>query len=238
MRSLPFVIALGLAVAPAPAIAEAHGQVTFVKGTLERQLGEARSAVVVGSAIDTGDHLFTGPQSLAEILFEDGSVIRLAPSSELEVKQLDVPPEGPSLKARLALVLGSVWSSVITLRGGGTYEVESTWAVAGVRGTRFRVDAQPTTGAVEVYRGQVEVAPSAATSTNEKAMVLPDHRLGLDATGAHPGPAAPLDAFGAWVTSRRCPTRADFTLHPIADDRAAERADRKAERRETRRERR
>ena len=240
MRPLAWVLFLTvMALAPA-ARAEPHGQVTFIKGTLERQVGDGRTAILVGGAIDAGDHLFTGQASSAELLFEDGSVVRLAPLTELEVKDLDVPPEGPSLKAQLVLAAGAVWSSVVHLTGGGSYEVSSKWAVAGVRGTRFRVDATPTNGAVEVYRGRVMVtgAEARASVPADPAMVLPGQRLAVDPSGFHPGPPLPVDEFGKWAAERPRPRLSEFTVHPLRESRALQHAERRQERRELRRERR
>jgi hypothetical protein len=238
MRPLVLIPCLALLAVAPPARAEPAGEVTYIKGTLERVVGEARTPLAVDGPIDSGDHLVTGPRSAAELLFKDGTVVRLAASSDLEVKDLEVPPSGPSLKARLVLAAGSVWASVIHLTGGGEFEVATPWAVAGVRGTKFRVDASPAAGAVEVYRGRVEVASAGERGPGDRAPVLPGQRLAIDPAGFHLGAAAPPDDFGRWAAERPRPSRPDFVRPSANESRVEQRAERRTERRELRRERR
>ena len=149
-----------LAVFSAHAADNKAGSVTFLEGgeaSLVR--GETGSAVAVGTALYAGDRLKTGAGARLEAKLSDGSVLRLAPGSDLHLDNVFVRKSGEK-KVRMSLSLGRVWASVTKLFGSNSeFEVQTDSAVAGVRGTRFTAEkAAGGDTIVKVYGGAVLVS--------------------------------------------------------------------------------
>lgn len=161
--SKPFALVAALMLCAGTAAAEGVGRVTLSEGQVTRAAGSAAaSPLKEGDPIATGDHLATGADGRLEVLFEDGSVMRLGKSSQLDVTELSFDEPSNTLKAKLHLALGKLWSHVEKLGHDGDYEVSTDRAVAGVRGTEFRVDAAGEQGAIEVYEGRVAISDKLA----------------------------------------------------------------------------
>ncbi|MBJ6762598.1 FecR domain-containing protein [Myxococcaceae bacterium JPH2] len=146
----------------------AIGRVEVLEGTASRapEQGSAQS-LNVGSDIEVRDTLEVGAASNLKLVLNDGSVLMLGERSRLFISEADF--EGQERKGFVArLGLGKVWASVKKALAGSSakFEVETDRAVAGVRGTMFRVDAAAPTVAgalspstlVQVSEGQVQVA--------------------------------------------------------------------------------
>ncbi len=134
--------------------------VTYAKGTTARAAAAGDyKAVSTGAALAEGDRLRTGAASRLEVKLKDGSVLRMAERSELKLQSATF---GPKEKKRFdaKLFAGRLWAAVTRLVGtDSSFEVETTNAVAGVRGTRFAAAVEPggdTT--VRVYDGSVLVS--------------------------------------------------------------------------------
>jgi hypothetical protein len=157
LQTLPLLLVT--AVASTARADDAVGRVSLVEGTVQRDVAGSRSPLVEGEAIAEGDHLMTAGRSRAELILADGSVVRLGPDSDLTLSKLAFEEKTETLTAKLHLALGKLWTHVEKVKEGGSYEVETDRAVAGVRGTEFRVDASEEAHAVEVYEGKVHVRP-------------------------------------------------------------------------------
>ena len=90
----------------------------------------------------------------------DGSVLRVGPSSKVELSVAAFGRTVEERKVSATLVVGKVWANVAKAVGGEQrFEVKTENAVAGVRGTTFRVDAATDRSVVvKVYSGTVAVA--------------------------------------------------------------------------------
>lgn len=154
------------ALVPGLALA-AIGRVEVLEGTARRTPDQGTALdLKPGSEIEVKDLLTVGPKSNLKLVLNDGSVIMLGAGSELFISQADF--EGQERKGFVAkLGLGKFWASVKKALAGSSakFEVETDRAVAGVRGTQFRVDAaapavkgalSPST-LVQVVEGQVRV---------------------------------------------------------------------------------
>jgi hypothetical protein len=107
-----------------------------------------------------GDVLSTGARTRLEVKLGDGSYIRLGPASRA-LLAVAVFGKGPSdRKVSARLTVGNAWAKVAHAVGGDArFEIETENAVAGVRGTTFRVDAaKDRSVVVRVYSGTVAVA--------------------------------------------------------------------------------
>ena len=101
------------------------------------------------------DEITTGVDGSVDIYFSDGSVTHLDKSSTLKLKNMEVDrndAEGTVTKILLKIKAGKIWSKVVRLGEKSEFRVETTGAIAGVRGTEFSVDANDN---VEVLAGEV-----------------------------------------------------------------------------------
>lgn len=164
----------------------AIGRVEVLEGTATRlPEGGAAQALTVGADVEVKDTLEVGPKSNLKLTLNDGSVLMVGEGSRLFIREADF--EGQERKGFVAkLGLGKVWASVKKALAGSQakFEVETDRAVAGVRGTRFRVDvAAPTAmGAlsprtlVQVSEGQVQVAARLRVKPGEAKTKKPGER--------------------------------------------------------------
>jgi hypothetical protein len=153
-----------------PALAFASvGKIAELEGSATRTGKDGKSAALAkDTAIELEDTLKVAAKGSLKFELNDGSTIMLAENSELKIAKADF--EGQERKGDGFLGFlksGSLWTSVKKAVGGAPFEVETERAVAGVRGTMFRIDADALVkGAkvsiVKVTDGIVRVNPSAA----------------------------------------------------------------------------
>jgi len=143
------------ATAPVPA-----GTITFLSGEATRAAGGATEKLAVGSAVYQGDQVETQRRTRVELKLTDASVLRLGPLSKVDLDAAAFGKSADDRKVSAKLRVGNVWASVTKALGGeARFEVKTENAVAGVRGTTFRVDAsQDKSVVVRVYSGTVAVA--------------------------------------------------------------------------------
>jgi hypothetical protein len=164
MRPLTLAAAAAALVAAvalaAPAAAPGAGAITFVDGEATRLAGGKTERLRQGSAIFQGDVIETARRTRVELTLVDQSVLRLGPLSRVELDAAAFGKGGDDRKVSAKLRVGNVWASVTRSLGGeARFEVRTENAVAGVRGTTFRVDASTDKSVVvKVYSGTVAVA--------------------------------------------------------------------------------
>jgi hypothetical protein len=147
--------AVALASPPAPA-----GTVTFVAGDATRAGAGAPEKLAVGSIVYPGDVLETRRRTRLEVRLADDSVLRLGPASRAVVETARFGKTAEERNVSAKLVVGKIWANVAKAVGGeARFQVQTENAVAGVRGTTFRVDAaNDQSVVVKVYSGAVAVA--------------------------------------------------------------------------------
>ncbi len=192
-------VALALAALAAAAPTPPPGEVTFVSGEASRSASGSVEKLKLGSAIFENDTVETQGRTRLEITLRDQSVVRVGPRSKV---QLSAAVFGRSLddrKVAARLVVGDMWARVARAVGGESrFEVQTANAVAGVRGTTFRVDARADRSVVvKVYGGSVAVAgrgpiPRPAHGAEEK-----------DDASPAPAPASPPPAGKPGKRERR-----------------------------------
>jgi hypothetical protein len=148
------------AIATAAPNAPAAGSVTFLAGEATRSAGGKSEKLAVGKAVFQGDVLETQKRTRLEVKLADGSVVRLGPTSKAEVQAAAFGKTVEERNVSAKLLVGKVWANVAKAVGGEQrFEVKTENAVAGVRGTTFRVDAATDKSVVvKVYSGTVAVA--------------------------------------------------------------------------------
>ncbi len=164
-----FVLAGAAAVAFAATTTEAAPataapKASFVKGDVTAGPAGALAKVKRGQQLAAGDSVKTGEGARAELTFPDGSVVRIGPSSELKLDGAAFDGKSKQVKVEAELVGGSAWAKVATLVGkDAQFKVKTQNAVAGVRGTVFRVNVDKDEATVvKVYNGSVAVGGAPA----------------------------------------------------------------------------
>lgn len=154
----------------APGLALAGiGKISALEGTAKRTNGGETQALQVGSEIELNDTIDVGPGSNLKLTLTDESVIMLSEGSRLIIDEATF--EGQDRKGFTArLGFGKIWAKVKKALAGSDskFEVQTDRAVAGVRGTIFRVDygdtakammpAQKLRMVVRVVEGRVVVS--------------------------------------------------------------------------------
>jgi FecR protein len=127
-----------------------------------------------GDVIKRENEVKVAEKSRIEIRFPDGTVMRLSEKSHLKMSELSFNKQTDSKKVKVDLSLGKLWAKVKRLTtSDSSVEVKTTNAVAGVRGTVYRVNVEEDKSAlVKVYDGTVYVAnpPRDASKSLDKSI--------------------------------------------------------------------
>jgi hypothetical protein len=143
--------------------ASVGGFTTTLTAAQARKLGSLTRAEV----ILLGQVIVSQRAPLAELKLPDASALRLGPRARLALAAAHFERGPARRQLSVRLFFGKVWAKVTSAAGGEQrFQIETENAVAGVRGTTFRVDAQEDRSVlVRVYSGTVAVrrnAPSYA----------------------------------------------------------------------------
>ncbi len=119
-----------------------------------------------GRALRKGDNLTrdhevrVAEKSRVEIRFPDGTVMRLSEKSRLVMSEVQYDKKTENKTVKVSLGVGKLWANVKKLvTPDSSVEVKTGNAVAGVRGTVYRVNVEEDKSAmVKVYDGSVYVA--------------------------------------------------------------------------------
>lgn len=147
------------------------GKVTFVKGDVQILLSAAAqwTSVRLDESIGQGSLLKTGENSGVEITFKNEDSLLLRSQTSLQITKA-LEKSASNRAYEFFLDVGRAISRVRNITGGKTrYEVKTPSAVAGARGTQFRVSVDPDTSTrCEVLEGKVGVrAQKAAVLVGE-----------------------------------------------------------------------
>ena len=156
------VLAVAAATATAAAAPAPAGTVTFLAGQANRIAAGKPQPLAVGASVFAGDVIETQKRTRLEIKLADASVLRLGPTARVDLSAASFGRSVEDRQVSAKLQVGNVWAKVAkTVGGESRFEVKTENAVAGVRGTTFRVDAAVDRSVVvKVYNGTVAVAGS------------------------------------------------------------------------------
>jgi len=151
------VVGLVLLGAASTAWATPAALVTYISGTASRVRDGQSEALHTHSELQEGDKVVTAKGARLELTLADKSLLRMDGGSEVTLKTASFEGDDKKLSAKLSF--GKIWAKVNSVLGGQShFDVETQNAVAGVRGTTFRVDAKHDSSAlVRVYAGAVAV---------------------------------------------------------------------------------
>jgi hypothetical protein len=184
------------------------GKVALLEGKAARRDANGQeSELKVGSELELRDTLSVGEKSNVKLVLTDESVIMLGANSQLFFDEATF--EGQVRKGFSAkLLFGRVWAKVKQMAAGSDakFEVTTERAVAGVRGTIFRVDYASTAKGtipmpkpsmvVRVVQGRVVVQipqvvtkqapvtsarppPTAGDKNQPRTQVAPPHEISM-----------------------------------------------------------
>lgn len=122
----------------------------------------AAAPVAIGTRIAEGSQINTGNNGFLTLSLADGSHISLPSNSQIRLSKLRMARYTRSPRTEITLIGGHVESQVAPLSANkGRFEVRSTLATAGVRGTHFRVGMAGDRIANTVLSGAVAVGSPA-----------------------------------------------------------------------------
>ncbi|MBX7058017.1 MAG: FecR domain-containing protein [Leptospirales bacterium] len=131
------------------------------RGAAEAEWLQGGQPLAQGARLRAGDWIVTGPESAADLGLPGGTVIRLSANSRLSMDALARESSRGKVD-ELMLHRGRLLNVVERLNQGDEFNVRTPTAIAGVRGTSFRVSTDGRATEIYVVRGAVEVRPSLA----------------------------------------------------------------------------
>lgn len=155
-----------------------------------REIAQADwQSAIEGQALAVGGGAKTGQEARVRIDISDGTILRIAPNSVFELRELSPEPADP--KARLFLEAGTVFVWVTRALGGGSFAVETPVGVAGVRGSLMSVAYDPSAGRMTVtcLEGQCRLSGASGAFTDLDA----GEQSEIPGPGQAPTPAQPMD---------------------------------------------
>jgi len=126
----------------------------FVKGA------KAGTPLKKNDKIKRGQEVKVGERSRIELKYPDGTIMRFAERSVIRMEDISYDSKTQNKKVRVDLGSGKIWANVKKLvTSDSKVEVKTVNAVAGVRGTVYRVNVEEDNSAmVKVYDGAVNVS--------------------------------------------------------------------------------
>ena len=172
-------LAAALVAAPRLAAEAKTASVSALEGKATRTRGKAApTPLAMGTPVSQGDGIATEDDTRLELKFSDGSALRLGPHAKMLLTEAHFGGGVAKRRMTARLFFGNIWAKVTSaIQGEQKFAIETENAVAGVRGTTFRVDARTDKSVlVRVYAGAVAVAknvPIYATGKNEPRREVP-----------------------------------------------------------------
>ncbi|HYA14426.1 MAG TPA: FecR family protein [Syntrophales bacterium] len=117
-------------------------------------------SLTMGDTIKGGDEVNTGSDARLELVLPDYSIVRFAGNSHFKVLQIEADSGIATGNIKFHLAVGKTWANVRKKMGKGSqFELQCENAVAGVRGTVYRMNVEDNRSVlVRVYDGAVHVS--------------------------------------------------------------------------------
>jgi len=171
-----------------PALAAESGTndavVTVIQGTASLYTKGATTGHLLkkGDTLTREHEVRVAEKSRIEIRFADGTVMRLSERSHLKMNELTFNKQTTGKNVKVELGLGKLWAKVKKLTTTDSLvEVKTSNAVAGVRGTVYRVNVNDDKSAlVKVYDGEVYVANPPRDAAKPDGKVTAPHEVSME----------------------------------------------------------
>jgi FecR-like protein len=138
-----------------------------------------------GQPLNAGQEVETQDKGHAAIQFPDGSYLKMAPSTTVQISQIQLQKTGQLQNAELVQKTGRTIANVQHLVGGATFKVGGHAVSASVRGTEFEVLVRADgTNLIKVFDGTVKVAGKTNATLNAGQEIDADAKGTLSAPRA------------------------------------------------------
>jgi len=178
--------------------------VTLVAGNAKiKHHGKGLEALTQDSVLLQSDTIQTGDDAKVEIQLDEGSVVRVGPSTKFGLSSYAY--NGDSRDTNMNLEEGNLQMKVTKLSGDSEFKVSTVTAVAGVRGTFFYVnyDSKSKEVGIAVFSGKVMVGKDAQSvkpgEAKQEAVAVPaGHAVNVNNAGK-PGPIFEIPGKIEWA---------------------------------------
>jgi hypothetical protein len=128
-----------------------------------------------GMPLEQKDRLKTGSDAYAEILYDDGSIVKMEANSELTLEEVSADSRSKKIASKISLWFGRLLLNIVSFtHSQSRFSVKTPTVVAGVRGTEFVVESLTEEQSdIGVVNGQVSVeSVDAQGKSIEGSMVM------------------------------------------------------------------
>jgi hypothetical protein len=164
------------------------GSVVGASGQTGVQRAGQRLQLTIGAPVYVGDTVEAGADGKLKLRMSDGSILALAPSSNLRIDTYLVDAIGQRQAAGLSVGQGLLRAVTAPVNRPASFEIDTAAGTAAVRSTDWFVDALPGQEQVSVLNGSVALA-SRATG---RAVTIPPSSTSRLIAGRDPEPPRPL----------------------------------------------
>jgi hypothetical protein len=200
-----FLVSAGVGWAKRPVTVQVGGgnaRISLIEGSAERMPAGATEwkSLGVDDMLKDGDQVKTGDQSRMELLLPDASRLRFAGNTRFRITRIDVAKGKAQRDIKIHVALGRTWANVSQALGVKSgFELTSENAVAGVRGTVYRMNVNDDQSAlVRVYDGEVAVSGGGEVPS-EKGPPSPLYTTPHKIEGPKPVPGPRKVSMEEWV---------------------------------------
>lgn len=147
--------------------------------------------LVMGDFLLSGDRITVGKNSRMELRLPDASLVRLDEETIFELVSIDFDASTKSRKIDMRMIMGKTWAKVSKFIGvRQRFSISTKTAVAGVRGTVFRMNVyQDNSALMKVYNGEISVN-SGTTSASKIANIAKPFKIAGPSPIAGPHPVS------------------------------------------------
>ena len=193
----PAALVLALLWGGPAAAADAIGSVSALVGEAQATgRGETRPRpLAVGTKVFEGDRIHTAADAKLRLQLADDSVLTLGAATDLDLSRFQYAPAQAARHVLLEVPRGILRVLVQLLVANSVFEVQSSTAVASVRGTEWIAEAQPDATAIVALAGRVAVRNADPAQAGE-VVLLPGEGTTVPA-------GAPPQAVKTWGAARK-----------------------------------
>ena len=142
-----------------------------------------------GQSLDSGDRIVTGQRARVVLKLAEGSLVKLGADAELDLQQLQAPPEPSGLfEGFLDVVRGAFRFTTTVVGRKRNISARIRSATIGIRGTDVWGKSEPSRDFAVLLEGRVEIERDGQTYTLDEPL-----SLFMAQRGQPPEPIAPVD---------------------------------------------